>query len=154
MKTQPAPSSASTGPATGPITLDPNCIIVASVIALSSAAPLTVLASSAAWAGISPERMIPETSVIANRLHRSRLPVNAKMARISAIRPAPTRQMITTRPRSYRSASAPPKGANTQGPIAAKVTSPLAHAASVSSKANQPRAVSIAQSETAERPAA
>ena len=98
--TQPAPRCSSTGPATGPTTFEPNCIIEASVIALSRAAPFTVLGRSAAWAGISPERMIPEISVTSTRFHSSIVPVKARIASVAAVSAAPKRQSMTTRARS------------------------------------------------------
>ena len=98
--TGPGPSQASTGPATGPIAREPNCIIEASVIALSSAVLPTVFGSSAACAGISAERKMPDSSVISTRLHSSITSRKASSASSSASTIAPLRATCTTRARS------------------------------------------------------
>ena len=99
-KTHLAPYSARTGPATGPITREPNCIIEASVIALSNAAAFTVLGSSAACAGISAERSTPEQAVTSTRFQKEMVPVNANAASTSAQMATPAREIISTRARS------------------------------------------------------
>ena len=60
------------------------------------------------------------------------------------------RLSITTRARSKRSASAPPRGESAQGARAAKVTAPTQKPLPESSRASQARAMIIAQRETAE----